>query len=135
MAIIALGLILGAVSMFGGRGIILNIKGRILKVKLDINPVWLQMFATIFVVLSYIYMTNAIGVLEAALLRDRYVSESGPSLDFLLGSVAALAISTIMTAAKFLKDDSKEENSKEENNKAGDNISKIEENKIEPTVN
>lgn len=105
MAVIIVGLILAAVSMFGGRGIILNIKGRILKLKLDTNPIWLQMFATIFIVLSYIYMSNASTMLTTELQMDRYVAENGPALDFLLGSAVALAISTIMTTVKFLKDD------------------------------
>lgn len=117
MAVIILGLILATVSMFGGRGIILNIKGRILKLKLDINPVWLQMFATIFIVLSYIYMTNATGILSTALQMDNYVPEDGPSVDFLLGSAIALAISTIMTASKFLKDDSKKQENKKQETK------------------
>jgi cytochrome c biogenesis protein CcdA len=106
MAVVALGLILGIVSMFGGRGIVLNIKGRILKLKLDINPVWLQMFATIFVILSYIYMNGATSVLIRELQMDNYASEYGPSVDFLLGSAIALCISTIMTATKFLKEGS-----------------------------
>lgn len=105
IAVVALGLILGTVSMFGGRGIILNIKGRVLKLKLDINPVWLQMFATIFVILSYVYMNNATNLLIGELQMDNYVSEYGPSVDFLLGSAAALAISTVMTAMKLLKED------------------------------
>jgi len=128
MAAIVIGMVLEVASIFGGRGIILNIKGRLLKLKLDINPVWLQMFATIFIVLSYIYMTNATGILSTALQMDKYVPEDGPSLDFLLGSAIALAISTIMTATKFLK-----ESNKKEENKIQE--SKIEENKTESIVN
>ncbi len=121
MAVIVLGLILGAVSMFGGRGIVMNVKGRILKLKLDINPLWLQLFATIFVVLSYIYMTDATRILSTALEMDRYVPEDGPAVEFLLGSSVALAISTIMTATKFLKGDSKIEENKIEENKIEEN--------------
>jgi hypothetical protein len=105
MSVVVLGLILGTISMFGGRGIILNIKGRVLKLKLDINPVWLQLFATIFVFLSYIYMNNATNLLIGDLQMDNYVSEYGPSVDFLLGSAVALGISTIMTATKYMKED------------------------------
>jgi len=36
---------------------------------------------------------------------DNYVSEYGPSVDFLLGSAVALGISTIMTATKYMKED------------------------------
>ncbi len=107
MAVVIIGLILGIVSTLGGRGIVLNIKGRILKLKLDTNPVWFQMFATIFVALSYIYMNNATGKLATVLLIDNYIPEYGPSIDFLLGSAVALAISTIMTASKFLREGSK----------------------------
>lgn len=104
MAVIIIGLILGAMSMLGGRGIILNIKGRVLKLKFDTNPVWLQMFAAILILLSYVYMSNATGILTTQLQMANYVVENGPSTDFLLGSVAALIISTVMTAVKFLKE-------------------------------
>lgn len=104
MAVIIIGLILAAVSMFGGRGIILNIKGRVLKLKLDTNPVWLQMFATILIFLSYVYMNNASEILTFQLQANNYAVEHGPSTDFLLGSIVALTISTVMTAVKFLKE-------------------------------
>lgn len=109
MIVIIIGLILGAISMFGGRGVILNIKGREVKIKLDTNPVWLQMFATILITLSYIYINDASNVLIDALRRSNYAAEHGPSIDFLLGSVVALAISTVMTAVKFLKERNKED--------------------------
>jgi hypothetical protein len=112
MIVVIFGLVLGAVSMFGGRGIVLNVKGRMLKLKLDINPVWLQLFATIFVLLSYIYMTDATRILSYNLRMDNYVPESGPSVDFLLGSALALGISTVMTAVKYMKGDNKIEDKK-----------------------
>lgn len=105
MIVTAIGLILAAVSMFGGRGVILSIKGRTLKLKLDTNPAWLQLFAVIFVTLSYFYMSNASDMLTKELQANNYVVENGPSSDFLLGSIVALTISAIMTAVKFLKKD------------------------------
>ncbi len=107
MIVIIIGLILAVISMFAGRGIILNIKGREIKIKLDINPLWLQMAAAVLVIVSHIYMTGATEVLATTLKMDNYVVENGPSMDFLLGSAIALAISTIMTTVKFLKGGSK----------------------------
>ena len=109
MAVVLIGLILGVVSMFGGRGILLNIKGRVLKLKLDTNPVWLQMFGTILIALSYVYITRGADLLTADLQMNGYVVQNGPSLDFLFGSILAFAISTIMTAVKFLKEGNKKD--------------------------
>jgi hypothetical protein len=116
MAVIIIGLILAVVSMFGGRGVILNIKGRVLKLKLDTSPIWLQMFATILILLSYIYMNDATGILTTQLQMANYTVENGPSTDFLLGSIIALIISTTMTAVKFLKDTKDSKDSKMTNN-------------------
>lgn len=102
MISIIIGLIIAALSMFGGRGLVLNIKGRNLKLKFDINPVWLQASATILILASYLYTTNALSDLVTLLQANNYVVEYGPSLDFLLGGLIALIISTIMTSVKFL---------------------------------
>ena len=48
-------------------------------------------------------MTNASYIFRLMLEKNRYVTEFGPGMDVLFGSVLALSISTIMTAAKFVK--------------------------------
>jgi hypothetical protein len=105
MAAIIIGLVLGAVSAFGGRGIMLNIKGRELKIKLDTNPVYLQIFGLIFLIMSYIYLGRGSTLLGLDLQFNNYVIENGPAVEFLFGSIIALSISTIMTAAKYLKEE------------------------------
>lgn len=112
MAFIIIGIILGAISLFGGRGLVLNIKGRELKLKLDTNPVWLQAIATVLILVSYLYMNRAIDILSNVLREDAYTVEYGPALDFLLGGIVAMAISTLMTARKFLKESKDSKDSK-----------------------
>jgi len=103
MVTIIIGLIMGLVSMFAGRGLILSLKGREVKLKLDTNPVWLQTAAVALVLASYLYMNEASKALTRGLEMANYVVEYGPSFDFLLGSLVAFVMSTLMTAAKFLK--------------------------------
>lgn len=103
MAAIIIALILGVISMFGGRGLILNVKGREVRLKLDINPIWLQTYSAALLILAYTYMNDAVMSLIILLQVNNYVVEFGPSMDFLLGSMVAIIISAVMTAIKFLK--------------------------------
>lgn len=105
MMFIVAGIILGAMSVFGGRGLVLNVKGREMRLKLDKNPMWFQMPAMILLLVSYIYMNVAAGSFANVLRANGYTVESGPALDFLLGSIVAMTISILMTAGKYLKDE------------------------------
>lgn len=100
---IIIGLILATISIFGGRGLILNIKGREFKLKIDTNPIWLQIYAALLFAIAYVYMREGTRDLITALLINNYIVEYGPSLDFLLGSIVAIVISVSITAAKYLK--------------------------------
>ena len=55
------------------------------------------------VLASYLYMNEASKALTRGLEMANYVVEYGPSFDFLLGSLVAFVMSTLMTAVKFLK--------------------------------
>jgi len=103
MIAIIIALILEAVSILGGRGLILNIKGREVKLKFDINPIWLQIYSAALLILAYVYMNDAVMTLIIALQMNNYVVEFGPSLDFLLGSLVAIGVSVVMAAVKLLK--------------------------------
>lgn len=107
MIAIIIALIAGALSFFAGRGLVLNVKGRTLKLKLDINPLWLQMSSIALLLLAYLYMGNATKFLEARLLGDNYEIEKGPSLDFLAGSIGVFVVSALMTAIRSLKEERK----------------------------
>lgn len=104
MAAVVIGLLFGVISMFAGRGVVLNIKGRTLKLKLDTNPVWLQIVSFAFLLAPYLYLNEASKALAYALIINNYVVESGPSIDFLLGSLIAMAITVAMTIAKSWKE-------------------------------
>jgi hypothetical protein len=110
MIAVAIGMIFAAISMFSGKGLILNVKGRVLKFKVDINPIWLQATSVALVLMSYIYMNTATTALIRTLVTNNYITESGPSMQFMLGSILALSITTIMTAAKYMKDNNKDKN-------------------------
>lgn len=112
MAAIIIGMVLEAASIFGGRGIILNIKGRELKIKLDTNPVYLQVFGLAMLVMSYIYLGRGSALLGLDLQFNNYVVENGPAVEFLFGSIIALSIATVMTAAKYLKEEKLPKNGK-----------------------
>lgn len=103
MITIAIGLVLAAISIFGGRGIILNIKGREVKFKFDTNPIWLQTYSVLLLIIAYIYMNNATEYLVNTLERDNYFVEYGPALDFLLGSLIAMVTSIVMTTVKYMR--------------------------------
>jgi hypothetical protein len=103
MAAIVIGLALAAIAFFGGRGLILNIKGRELKMKLDHNPIWLQIYSTGLLLIAYIYMNEATKSLIPVLQINNYVIDYGPSFDFLLGSIIAMSLSVVMTTVKYLK--------------------------------
>lgn len=105
MAAIIIGMILEVASIFGGRGIVLNIKGRELKIKLDTNPVYLQVFGLVMLTMSYIYLGRGSALLGLDLQLNHYVVENGPAIEFLFGSIIALCVSTVMTAAKYLKEE------------------------------
>jgi hypothetical protein len=104
---VIIGLLFGIISMFAGRGIVLNIKGRTLKLKLDTNPVWLQIASFAFLLAPYLYLNEASKALAYALIVNNYIVESGPSIDFLLGSLVAMAITIAMTIAKSWKENRK----------------------------
>lgn len=104
MISIAIGLLLGTLSMISGRGIVLNVKGRTLKLKLDTNPIWLQIASFAFLLAPYLYLNEASKALAYALIIDNYIVESGPSIDFLLGSMLAMAITIIMTTSRLWKE-------------------------------
>lgn len=108
MVAIILALVFASVSIFAGRGLVLGIKGRELKLKLDINPVWFQIPAVILTVASLIYMNEGIKMLTPILETNNYIVERGVALDFLSGSIVALAVAIVMTAARFLKDKKQE---------------------------
>jgi len=104
MAAIILALVLAAASIFAGRGLVMSVKGKELKLKLDINPIWFQIPAATLIALSLVYMNEGIKLLGLVLEQNLYVVETGVAIDFLLGSVASLVIATIMTATRFLKE-------------------------------
>lgn len=104
MIAIALALVFAVASIFAGRGLVLNVKGREFKLKLDINPLWLQIPAALLIVFSIIYLDRATQMLARMLVANNYITTAGPAIDFLLGSVAALSIATIMTAMRLFKD-------------------------------
>jgi len=103
MVAIAIAILLGAISFFGGRGTILNIKGRELKLRFSMNPIWLLASSSILLILSYIYMKEAAYQVIIPLEMNRYTVEYGPSLDFLLGSIVAFMVTTVMTAVSTIK--------------------------------
>lgn len=104
MIAIIIGILFAVISMFAGRGIILNIKGRVLKLKLDTNPIWLQVMSLAFLLGSYLYLNEASKALTYALVKNNYVVEIGPSIDFLLGAILAIVMTMVMTIAKSWKD-------------------------------
>ncbi len=112
MATIIVALILGAMSFFAGRGVILNIKGRQVALKLDMSPIWLQVTSSVLLLLSYMYMMRGAPELLAVLQTNNYVTETGPSLEILLGSIIATMLATVITVRKSLID--KKEGNKEE---------------------
>jgi MFS-type transporter involved in bile tolerance (Atg22 family) len=105
MAAIIIGMALEVASIFGGRGIVMNVKGRVLKMKLDTNPVYLQVFGLAMLIMSYIYLGRGSALLGLDLEFNNYVVENGPAVEFLFGSIIALSIATIMTGAKYLKEE------------------------------
>lgn len=103
MIVIVVALVLMAMSIFGGRGLVLNIKGREVKLKLDYSPLWLQIYAFGLLLIAYIYLGNATEMLTGVLEINNYTVERGPSFDFLLGSLIAAVISIVIIATKYLK--------------------------------
>lgn len=104
MITIALALIFAAASIFAGRGLVLNVKGREFKLKLDINPLWLQIPATLLIIFSIIYLDGATKDLARLLAANNYIMTGGPAIEFLLGSIVAMTIAAIMTAVRLLRD-------------------------------
>ena len=109
MVVVAVGIIVGALSTIAGRGLIINVKGRVLSIKLDVNPLWLQTAAVGILLFAYLYMGQAIKGFEQVLLMANYEITNGPAFDFLAGSIVAFVISTVMTGLKFWKEETKKE--------------------------
>lgn len=107
MIAVVIGLLFGIVSMFAGRGIVLGLKGREFKFKLDINPIWLQITSFALLLASYLYMSEASKALAFALTKNNYMVGYGPSIDFLLGSMLAMVLTVVMTIMKLRKENRK----------------------------
>src|SRR3990167_10084230 len=103
MIAIIIGILFAVISMFAGRGIVLGFKGREFKLKLDTNPIWLQVSAFALFLASYLYLKEATQVLVMALMVNNYVVEHGPAIDFLLGSIVAMVFTIGMTLVKLRK--------------------------------
>lgn len=103
MIMIAVALIIAVMSLFSGRGLILNIKGRVLRIRMDMNPLWFQGSAVALLLISYVYLGDGAKFLEARLLINNYEVQNGLSFDLLLGSLVSLVMSLFITALKFLK--------------------------------
>lgn len=112
MAAIVIALIFSTMSIFAGKGMILNVKGRQIALKFDVSPIWLQATSSALLVLSYIYMMVAGPELLDVLKLNNYVTETGPSLEILLGSIVAIILATIITVRRSLGD--RKEGNKEE---------------------
>lgn len=110
MVSIIIGIIVGAMSLIVGRGVILNVKGRALKLKLDVNPLWFQMASIALLLFSFLYMNEAKNSLYYSLTSANYEIENGPYFEFLAGSIAAFVISAAMTGIRFVKEEIKEKN-------------------------
>ena len=104
MIMIAVALIAAVMSLFSGRGLVLNVKGRILKIRMDTNPLWFQSSAVALLLIAYVYLGDGAKFLETRLLSNNYEVQNGLSFDLLLGSLVSLVISSFMTGLKFLKD-------------------------------
>ncbi len=104
MILIIMAIAIASVSIFSGRGLILNIRGRVLKIRLDMNPLWFQVTGVALLLIAYVYLGDGAKMLEATLLRSNYEIQNGLSFDFLLGSLVSLVMSSFITGIKFLKD-------------------------------
>lgn len=104
MILIVMAITIASVSLFSGRGLILNIKGKVLKIRLDMNPMWFQMTGLTLLIVAYVYLGEGAKVLEASLLRSNYEIQNGISFDFMLGSLISLVMCSFITGIKLLKD-------------------------------
>jgi hypothetical protein len=104
MILIVMAITIASASLFSGRGLILNMKGRVLKIRLDMNPLWFQMTGLALLLVAYVYLGDGAKMLEATLLRSNYEIQNGLSFDFLLGSLISLVMSSFITGIKLLKD-------------------------------
>lgn len=107
MIAIVIGTLFAVLSMITGRGIVLGFKGRELKFKLNTNPIWLQFTSFSLLLAAYLYMKEANRLLVMALIVNNYTVEYGPAVEFLLGSMLAMALTMIMTLIKLRKDSQK----------------------------
>jgi hypothetical protein len=107
MIMITVAIIMAAASLFTGRGLVANVKGKVLKLKMDINPLWFQGSAFALLLLSYVYLQAGVKMLDTWLLHNDYEVQTGISLDLLMGSIVALAITLVMTVIKSRKEKGK----------------------------
>ncbi len=97
-------LVLAVASVFCGRGLVVNVKGKILKLRMDVNPLWFQGSAIAFLFVSYVYLGYGVKMLDTWLLQNNYEVQNGLTQDLLSGSIVALAVTLIMTAIKSRKE-------------------------------
>lgn len=105
MILIIVSLVLAAFSIFCGRGLVVNVKGKVLKLRIDVNPLWFQAPAFVLLLVSYVYLGDGTKMLDIWLLKNNYEVQNGMVLDLLSGSIIALAITLVMTAIKLKKED------------------------------
>lgn len=113
MIFIAIALLLGIVSLFGGRGAVLNIRGKELKWSSKMNPGYFTLIGSAILLLAWYYMQTAPKQHLLQILEGRqYVPEFGPSLDYMLGASIAYAVATFMTFYKTNKNEAIKEGKK-----------------------
>lgn len=120
MVTISLALILSIITFLSGRGTVLHVRGRQFKLGYNINPVYVLLASALLIYFTWVYIPAASEGVRAVLERKDYVSEFGPSLDFLFGALLSTAVTIAMTVLK-----SREEKNEEKSESGGERIPTI----------
>lgn len=103
MAAVVIAIALGAFTFLANRGTIINIRGKVIKLKATFNPIIPLAIASMLLLFAWWYVQDSSLIVVEGLKLKAYVIEQGPSLDFLILSFIAYLVTIVTTGLKTIK--------------------------------
>lgn len=98
MLLIIISIVLGLVSFLGGRGTIINLRSRQIRIKPFQNPVLVLIVSALLPLAAWYYLQLGATIVKG--LHSNYEITNGPANEFMLGSFIAFALTALITFAR-----------------------------------
>lgn len=95
MGLILISIVLGLVSFLGGRGTIISMRSKQIRIKPFQNPLFALMISAILPLLAWVYLLSGMTVIKE--LHPAFEIIKGPANDFMLGSFIAYLLTAAIT--------------------------------------